>query len=424
MTKSASRVLIAGMFFVILALHANSLLADTVNGGTNNIDDKKARFTADGWWETIDDDGVAGLGGSDYEISVGGVGDKWKFFIEHITGAPHWTDTVAVGVRVALRGYHRDGPHDDDDDPNTLPKIQSPLKNLILDGDSHTFTKSKRVDHPAGTDKHKDTYGFSATINAYSGASNKLGGIWDIESHHEGKAKKPPGIPMDMGFGSGIPSGSTVIFNGGTGTLTLAVTGINILDAVGGQSGTVDPAYAGDPFLSGVFTVSDMHYLGMDGDGYYRFSGPEVIVTDPLSYFSFQAGFDEYLIETTVAGTAVSSFARMDSLSILDTGDLAVASPFLQHFVDLNVMGEGYSESEWLDMTGIILTFVTESDLAEATNGFTQSASMPATVTISSAQSIPAPVFSSGGVVALPLLLVAVVALIVLSRKPIRLANR
>lgn len=408
------------LLLVILLVGPPACLADTVNGGINKITDKKESFEAEGWWHTIDDTTNDGLNGPWFDVSDSGTDDKWSFDIKHVVN--HWTDQAAIGVKVVLDGTHEQGPHDAVDiDPNFLDEISSkPIINIpfvVLGG--RNLSASKTVYHPTHVGvKHRDTYSFKAAVNSYSGTNNKVGGAFKIGAKHEGRAAEPPAAPIDMGFGSGIPSGSTVTFDAGTGALTLAVTGINILDAVGGLSGGIDPAYAADPFLGGVFTITDMHYLGQEPDGRYRFSGCEVSVTDPLAKFNFDAGFEDYLIESTVMGAAASSFALYDSLAIIDVNDpLEDPSLFLEEFVNLNVMGLGYSESEWVDVYGVMLTFYTETDLVIATNGFTESASLPATATISSSRGTDTvPAFSSRGVILLPLALAAAVIALMVRR--------
>jgi hypothetical protein len=340
---------VVSLVLMILLANASACLGDSVDGGEyGTIVDEKDHFDANGWWRTYDTTND-GLDGPSYWIHAPGSNHNWTFHIRHTVD--HWTDNAAILVRVILNGTHWNGPCSDDGPANPLPDITDGVFNIPYNGGGQKYAQDKpHAKHPTSTGgNHLDIYSYKAKVTSHKGVSpdsSYVGGLWTVHAEHRALPPAPPEMPLDMGFGSGMGSGTVVVFNGGNGALNLAVMGIDILDAVGGLSGGIDPAYAGDPFLGGVFTITDMYYLGQDPDGRYRFSGCEVSVTDPAGNFLLEGGFEEYLIKTTVMGTELFSYAHDESLTIGDLAELADgASAFLDDFIDLDIMKQGYTES-------------------------------------------------------------------------------
>lgn len=154
-------------------------------------------------------------------------------------------------------------------------------------------------------------------------------------------------------------------------------------------------------------TVTALPFLGQSG-GDYLFGGGQLTVTDPADQFEIQGSFDGYTLNTTVETSVVSSFALFSSFWTIDVADPSLGpSAFLDDFGNTNLMGNGFTQAQWMNVHGVDFTFITSSELAAATNGFTQSAVLPATVLISLNGSVDAsvPAVSEIGLLALATLM-------------------
>ncbi len=370
--------------------------ADTRVGVTTTVSDEREEFRATGLLSTQDTNG-GGLDGPEYLVRDTIMPFFWEFWIKHIVqdwdipgnGNPDGADRF----QLAIRGRHNDGPHDEDpedDDPNGLDAKESKPVPVHF-ARPRTVTAGGKDTHETDGPNHFDHYWVRSPILASPDPDNGndgdttdhlVAGAFEIIAWHNKSSRNSK--PKWFAMGSSGEGGSYVSYDADTGLLSFNIGPIDILDQVGGASGTVDGAYATDRVLSGQISVSDLQFLGMEPDGRYRFRGGQLAVADPAEVFTFDGAFHEYLIDDTTGGDLLSSFAILNSLSTTDAVDEKdQPSQFLKNFVDRNIFGQDLPEEIRLQRQGIQFTFVTADDLAAATKGFAHTVhAMPATFLI------------------------------------------
>lgn len=397
---------VSAIVTVLLLTVVGRVHADTVVGTIVTLTDTdKATFNASGTLTTIDTASPAappapatlandGLDGPVFEVRAAAPPARnWEFEIKHKTnarpGRPHWEPAGAKGVQVCIEGTHIDGPHPPppgiDTDPNALPLVCGKAKDLgfgaAASGKRVAYERQKHKTAAAGW--HFDHYGVLAVTSALpDAAGNQITGVYDVVAKHTLKKRKPSEMKK-YALGSSTNSGTAVAYDHNSRQLRFSIGAIDILDNNGGQSGVIDKLYAEDPIVAGKLTVSNLAFIEQLDDGRFKFGGGEVAITDPAEKFEFNGSFSEYLIDETIGGPSVTSFALLDSLAINDVADEAAgASRFLDEFIRVNILGKGIPEAQWLRIQGLDLTFLTATDLVTETNNFTQSAKLPATVLI------------------------------------------
>jgi hypothetical protein len=308
-----------------------------------------------------------------------------------------------------MEGHHWHGPHFPpqevvDLDPNALPPIAAKTP-IILYGVANRVSLSKygrREHYLRYTDgTHYDHYGFRAITSALAGT--RLQSDYEIVAKHSGDAGRSAEFEQ-FACGSNWTTGTTVSFDASRGTLSFAIANIDILDGRGGASGAVDPEFAGDPVVSGRLTIASLSLQGHDPDGAYRFAGGEVALADPSGHFDVTGRIGTYRIRETTGGTQLTSFGLFDSLEVSDVVEESLGpSHFLVRFVDVDFLGKGLGQDEWLQQAGLGLAFLTPQDLVAATAGFTHSATLPATVLIAATR-FPPPAVPAAGVAGLALM--------------------
>jgi hypothetical protein len=362
---------------LLLIATTSSRAQDTVAGTTTSVTDKKPSFDASGTLTTTDATNN-GVNGPSYLVRDSAAPFYWHFNIKHKTTAPHWNAAGAVGVQVCMDGSHNDGPHDTDVDPNGLGEIASkpfPVK-FGIDG-TIKVSKYGKDEHPAGADgNHFDHYGFKAVLTALAGGGNQLTGAYEVHARHEKTSGRPTSFD-GYALGTSPSQGTFVFYDAGLQLLRLSIGAIDILDEHGGQTGSVSPPYVGDPVTSGQLLVTDLPFLGWDGECYV-FGGGQIAVRDPWDNFDVEGHFSRYVIGSTLA-PPVASFALLHELDVRDVGDEAAASRFLDDFANGNMLWE--PDSTRLT-EGIALGIFTPQDLVLLTNNFTQSAQVPAWVIV------------------------------------------
>lgn len=418
--------------------HATAALAqaDTGVGATVAVTDTAAFYRASGSLTATDgaNDGVAEQYAPVDPAPPPG-GPFWDIDILYQTSG--WTVAGAASVRIRSDGFHLKGPHpppdfDPNDTPNNglneigAPPLLKPAKAVaFLAANRKQFSAYGVTVHPTNrpNQNHFDHLGFRAEITALAGPAppggHQLTGGFEITAKHTTSTERPKEF-KGYAFGATSLSGATVSFDALTGLLSFSIPGVDILDAVGGQTEAVDPAFAGDPVTQAQFHVSPLQFLGQDAYGRYQFGGGTIDLSDPSANFEWSGAFGGYLVANTTGVPMVTSFALLDELGVVDVEDPGLGpSAFLDAFAGQHLLGQGLTESEWLELGGIVWTFVTPFDLAQTTNGFTESTVKPATIRVAGAVFEPppaVPALGGAGIAVVALFLFATGAAALLGR--------
>ena len=338
----------------------------------------------------------------------------WRFTTSYSSSG--WSSDAATGVSVALSGVHEAAPDPGEMPNNVLPPITAKVRDVpftLIGGQPKRIKFMKtgpKIGHPV---LHRDEYSFKSYVSAHfihslsihtiiradhTGSSVKFPRRKPIKSLRRSKTIKIP----DFDFGLPSPPKTKVNFistGPGAGYLSFDLGQIDVLDSNGGLSDSVEPAYAADPLLGGVMTISDIPMIGTIPGGGCRFGAGTVNITDPAGNFTFDAAFDEYVIFDTSLVNPIDSYALLTDVSITDVGDVADgASPFLEDFFDETVTGAELDAAEREMILGVDLGFITSVNLATLTNGFTQTAmDVPTTIVITS-NGVPLPSVLFSGV--------------------------
>lgn len=363
-----------------------------------------ARDTAsDGFDETVNVDGVFW----DFEISV---------------KVQSWVNPGGLGgagvTELELSGVHVFGPDQGPfifDNPNDpLPPDQTILPGPISipygSGQSRLMVIWNRDQHLTNGLPHYDDYGMIWNPEAVSiigvPVESRLRGPATVAAYHRSdlvavqlfdsnRNIRLAGLSTECLEDSSVNSTVSFISTGPEqGFLRFNIGDIAVVDNRGGLSCGIDSKYQDDPILSAQWTVSDLEFLGTTSDGRFRFGGGTVTLTDPNEQFSFTGTFPEYIIDDTSDVNPLSSFALFDNITITDVGnDAENPSIFLQDFANENLLGIGVEESIFDNLLGNDFSFITSTNLATETNGFSQSAlNMPITAIIApNGQPVPEP---------------------------------
>jgi len=319
-------------------------------------------------------------------------GAYWSFSVGGFSAA--FNNNEVVEPRVLLQGTHIRCPlPGHNEGQNDLPPIRTsgwiringtPLRiPANVDSPNNTWLADTCGWGGVSHMNHYDVYAVRAAYTKYEviGQNGNLRGFAIARAYHQ-EDKEPPesfrrGVSLRAPLRrdrSGV--GSTVSFDATTGKLSFSPGPITVLDRQGALSDGVDPAYANDGMLESVMTISDLTLQGVAADGRYRFSGGSLDITDPIRDVALRASFDEFLIGDTSKNVALDSFGLLtggETVQSLQNANDTAPSPWMSDFVNDHLMGdqaslEGYPE-HWID-----LSFITETNLASLTNGFTTSA--------------------------------------------------
>lgn len=402
------RYLIVIPAIVFAATSIAPATADTVAGSTiTSVSDTPDKFAASGRLFSADtaiaavpanppDPPVAaqpennGLDTDGFNVAATPPG-SWNFKIKHKTAGP-WQAAGAVGLQLCIEGNHVTGPHQgpagspDDADPQALPEYCSKARNqrFGVAAARKTRTAYRRDKHLLeGGGNHIDHYGVMAVVAASPVATgNQVEGVYQVGGNHSTLKTRPSDL-YGYAIGSGPDAGSTVAYDSKTQTLTFSIGDIDILDDAGGNNRQIDGSYYGDPVIEGTLTLGDLQLLGQTEDGFYRFGPGTVLLTDPNGNFELEGNFSEYLVDETVGGEIVTSYALLDTMSVENlTEESEGYSLFMDNFAGMTVLRRGIPGPISSRMAGIDVTFLTPTDLVEETAGFTESAELPMTIII------------------------------------------
>lgn len=370
--------------------------ADAAHGPALVLTDTNIDFRAIGTLTTVDDTNpVNGVGGTFLKVEAA-ANPKWSFEIGHLTGAPHYQVNAngaweIKNVQVQIKGSgannigHIATPHAGEQ-RNALALFTSRRKRDLEMGDrGRTLTATGVVQH----NNHIDTYTLDAGVMAQQGNPNPgnrppgppnlLTGAFEVVAMHralgQGSSDSEGGS-----FYSNPEGGTWVSYDAKNGELSFNIGEINGLDLQGGRLGGVDSKFSGDAMLEAKWMVSAIKFKGMNG-GAAEFEGGEVDVTDPDDRFSLSGAFGSFRIADSTSFPRLESFGMLEECGVERISDSSCASPFLERWVDMNLLGSGLTKEQWERWRGIDLALVTEDDLLKETENFTVSVKrIPATV--------------------------------------------
>jgi hypothetical protein len=399
------------VLLTVLGMGALVPRIDTATGSVTAVSDTEPKFTATGSLSYRDTDGDGNIDGPPFGLG----GGNWKFYLQHLV--KDWkiggTARGADDFQLLIHGTHFHGPHtgppdstETDIDPNPLPAKTS-LTNDIRFGKSRSVVAGGKSVHKTTRENHSDHYWVRSAImpspDPEGGEQHLTAGAFEIRAWHNktNRTQKPRWHTM----ASTSAAGSTVTYDAAAGTLSFNIATVDILDSVGGSSDKIEPRYVGDPVQSSHWTTSDLQFLGKNPDGGFQFSQGNVELFDPDDTFNVMGRFSEFLIEDTTGTESSSGVGIFDATSIssivddfrgeprIDVTDVAepVADArdqpknfFIDDFVDRNIFAVGVPDDKAALNQGLGFTFQTEQNLAQLTNGFSQSVfDIPATYIIS-----------------------------------------
>ena len=349
-------------------------------------------FDAVGSFFTIDDDGVVvpvpkTINGAT-ELPIDGA--NWDIWLSHevlnwmlVFGGPGADD-----AKICIRGRHNVAPHAGEPVPNELPRKCGPVFGEDLGFGPPGWVRVVGWHQAHG--QHWDHYAVRTEWDAVEdpgGTAHRIGS--EITRVQAGHTLKPDdSFRWKYSMATVALDGSSVSYDAVSGVLSFSGGPIGILDSDGGRTGTIDPLYAGDPVLNAPISVTPIQFQGIDPDGRYRFSGGTLSLVDPSGNFGLQGTFSEYLIDDTSQDEPLTSFGLLEEIEVFGVNALP---PFLEDFVDVNVFRDGVDpiQSSWVP--GVDFAFVTSTNLVDLTAGFT-----------TSAFDVPATIYCTGNVVALP----------------------
>ncbi len=391
---------------LVLALAAGQAFArpaDSVApaGPIPGAPDSRPSFQAVTNMTSTDQDGVPGINGPD--LAFGGT--NWKHNARHIVDSwgrirpqsPATNIQGALDVRLQLdnndSGMHLHGPHAHcDNDPHPLTgRVTDPAVDIAFGKQKVLSVKNALVHPAADTHEHHDQYAIEGSVRANAGINNSVSGTVIVTSEHTATSRTSGCVAAGATMGS-AGSGCIVQYDAPSGMLSFSPAPVNVLNTTGTTTAGIAAAYTSDPARVASIVMTPMQFLGVTPDGRYRFGPGQLSVVDPAGKFTFTATFSEYQVgdTSTVTPGHYSSYVLMQSVAINDVGD-AIDGPstFLRDFRAEHMDGKNTSGT-WIGMPDTDFSFVTAANLAQATNGFTQSASIP-TDLILTANRLPEP---------------------------------
>jgi hypothetical protein len=387
MNLQKSRLLAITVLLVLVAW-ASVSPADTVDGPMKIVTDNTSDFKAIGSL-TSSDENVPPNGIIGPRLAINGV--NWEFKIDHdiadwrIGLPPPAADNGAEDATIGILGKHLHSPPlHGDTDPNELPEEESAAQDIAFGGmallSPGNITGCWTDDHPnAAGRKHKDQYSVRQKATVLQGPPHLITGPTVVVAKHTEKGGAS--LPYGLTLGSSQFAGSQVSYDAPSRMLSFFIGTIDILNAGGVLQPGVDAAYQGDTIANTQLTATDLQFQSIDPDGRYRFSGGQVGLVDPEQHLGFQGSYSEYLIDNTSHDDSLTSYGLFDELLITDSG-VECPSVFLDDFSEVNIMGESIPREDWLAIQGIDFAFVTQVNLVDATQGFTRTVFLPATIII------------------------------------------
>jgi hypothetical protein len=273
------------------------------------------------------------------------------------------------GLKPFILGSHVDGPHTGEDVPITLPMVVAgtgAFRNN--DGRRMRVGVSGEQEHPNYSGKHFDYY--SVTMEFVVDEDMPIFGILlevmpDAKElvlnaeHVTSKKKKRKRVGRTFGTSQG-----GAFFASTAGSLSLSHGPIDIVSVTPADAASVDPGYASDPLVGGLFASMQAIYTGQETSVHRfvpdAFGGP--ITTVAVGDAFFQATWDEFFIDPST-GLAKGSIRMVEYRDAPDDNP----SAFLSDAFDEHLMHTAP------DRAGFMFQF-DASALLTATNGFTQDA--------------------------------------------------
>jgi hypothetical protein len=381
------------VFAALILAFPRAVTADTHTGQITKDSETKAYLRASGQVTITDNenDGIA------YLLNVQNC-QYWFFHVAFyvtqwdINPPPQWSG--ARGIQGAIQGFHLEGPHVEDQDPNNLPTVYTNAANIIFNRAAR-LTAAHRVDHPAGENNHKDEYALCSFVTPVQGPPHSIQTDSRVQARHYSHVSDPPPMEWYLDWetvgSSSTPGGANSSYDHTTGELILTAGPIDVLNRTGETEAGIDPIYAGDPILFSMMTVTPLVYLGPSEDGGFLFGDGWVEILAPDEKHSVAGWFPEMTIYPGPIRALLTSVAILDDFWITDVGEeTEQASLFLENLAHVNVFGEGLSDSVWTSGQGNVLSIDPIVDLVEATQGFTQSVvGIPTAIVLSAARADP-----------------------------------
>lgn len=305
----------------------------------------------------------------------------WEFEVGY--ESDNLLENRANQVKFSLRGVHITAPHPPRGEAknNQLPKINSsPVNPTFVAGS--LFSRL----HRWGRQEHggdRDYYGISGNIE-YVDPNNDPKGIRQLRSDDVQvfAQHKTGGRPSRSKLNEGAfrSTDSFINYDASSQTLSFVPGEIDVLDTIGGLSGSIDPNFINDPILNTTIEVSDITLQGQAPDGRFIFGGGTISLVDPSGDFEFVATFEEFLIGDTSRDVVLDSFGILTEGSSFNSSDFP--SLWMDALLEETLFGAtpvGFSD------TFIDFSFITEQNLVTLTNNFTQSTNglIPAQITVS-----------------------------------------
>ena len=391
---SALCALIVGALATLAAAQA-----DDMAGSNMVVDfDFPTAFGALGAFQSNDKDGYDGIN-NDFSLptmTLSIPGSNWRFEIMHYVFG--WNTDGARSVQVGIRGDHLVGPHTDDDPTNILPEIWCRSQSIPW-GQTRLAAVSTTIEHPGAG--HQDFYGVSALTEAVDADP-----VNNTPRHVRADDPRNPAIVLakhgekGRGFwpdfntaGSSPVKGTGARYDPDTSTLTLEIGQTDILDGQGGRTGTVDPVFGDDPALLVQTEIVELRLAGFDEvTGEYLFDGGPYHSANPDGGFEIDGRLGAFRIGSSLPGESMGAFGPFALLSVIDgVSEDGLPTRWSQGFVETGWFGRGLPDQERNAIVYPVLSFTTDIDIVEATDGFTREAALPATVLLTIATDPAAP---------------------------------
>jgi hypothetical protein len=161
MSHRTRSILVLAVAAMTAAGAASRAAADAVAGPMVVVTDLPGSFRAIGALTSTDTDappnGIVGpllaIPGVNWEFTIDHDVTDWRFGLP-----PPVADNGADDARISIGGWHLDGPHAADIDPNFLPRETSAFQDITFGGMA-VLTKASREKHPiVGGGHHWDHY--------------------------------------------------------------------------------------------------------------------------------------------------------------------------------------------------------------------------------------------------------------------------
>ena len=404
--KTAARLLLlAGMAGIGVTARAD----DTAGSNVQPDFDYPTAGGIMGPFTSNDNDGVPGINPDPANPTLSVLVDMHHWGLEIMHHVSNYIDTDldgiadgANGVSIGVRGVHHTAPHpqDGDNPDNALPLVWS-ASEWIPWGKARHVAISTTTAH----NNHQDWYGASSLLTAYdadpaNGVSRHIGDAHPndplyatVAAGRHAAEHADTVFDMKLDWNSAGSKPPAIYYDPDTGILHLPPIFIDpfvvpgtILDAQGGRSGGVDPAYADDPMIGANTGPIDLMFVGRDdATGEYLFAGSPFFMANPDASLHIEGQIGIFRIASTLPGEFARAYAPFEWLTVSDTAEPGEwSSLWAGQFVRDGWFGQTLSDDQRDALVYPIITFTTDGiDLVEATGGFTRSAELPGTILLS-----------------------------------------